>query len=161
MGVDTRTSLPAMPATVISLARCIKYIVRAIVLLALLAEAYTFISPSSYIESYSALYRSLDKGWLSFALAYLVELLRLLFKAVNFFFCVDCGLLVCHSRLGTFEINTPREWGGAVYLKLPFGVYAFRWALAETSRVARWYIWYSGTVNRVMDLRPVRLVIGV
>ena len=149
-----------MPATVISLARCIKYIVRAVVLLALLAEAYTFISPSSYIEPYSALSRSLDEGWLSFALAYSVELLRVLFKAVNFFFCVDCGLLVCHSRLGTFEINTPREWGAVFYLKLPSGVYAFRWALAKTSRVARWYIWYSGIANRVMDSWPIRLVTG-
>lgn len=67
-------------------------------------------------------------------------MLRLLFKVFNFSICVEYALFVCNSNWGTVEINTPRELGGAVYLKLPFGVYAFRWALARRSWVGRWYI---------------------
>ena len=139
------------PAIARYIYKCTGYSCRALVLLAILAEAYSFISPASYHASYTALRASRDESFLWFLLELLKEMLRLLFKVFNFSICVEYALFVCNSHWGTVEIDTPREWGGAVYLKLPWGVYAFRCALARNSWVGRWYIWYSDTVNRVMD----------
>lgn len=92
------------------------YSCRALVLLAILAEAYSFVSPASYHASSSALRASRDESFLWFLLELLEEMLRLLFKVFNFSICVEYALFVCNSNWGTVEINTPRELGGFSFL---------------------------------------------
>ena len=132
--------------------RCIIRFVRALVLLAILAEAYSFINPSSYVAAYSALSSHLDESFLSLILAALMAVIRIFFKALHFTFSVEFALLMFRGAWGNVEIDTPREWGMVYYLELPRRGYAFRWALSRDYRVVRWFIWYYNVANRVLDL---------
>lgn len=148
---DTDTIISAMPATMISFMRCISRFFCVLVLLALLAEAYSFINPSSYIAAYSTLESRLDEGYLSLILAALMAVVRIFFKALGFCFSVECALLLFGGTWDTVEIDSPREWGMVYHLKLPRREYAFRWALSRDYWVVRWSIWYQCVVGRVLD----------
>jgi hypothetical protein len=149
---DTDTIIPAMPATIRSFMRCIIRFVRTLVLLALLAEAYSFINPSSYVAAYSALESHLEESYLSLTLAAWMAVIRIFFKALHFTFSVEFALLIFGGAWATVEIDTPREWGMVYHLKFPERGYAFRCALSRDYCVVKWFIWYYDMSNRVLDL---------
>ena len=132
--------------------RCIIRFVRALVLLAILAEAYSFINPSSYVAAYSALSSHLDESLLSLILAASMAVIRIFFKALHFTFSVEFALLIWGGAWGTVEIDTQREWGMVYHLKFSRRGYAFRWALSRDCCVVRWFVWYYDVLNRVLDL---------
>jgi hypothetical protein len=149
----TENVTPAMPAIARPLfVTCTAYILRAIVLLALLAEAYSFINPSSYSAAYSTLESHLDESLLSLILEALKEVLRFFFKILSFFLSVDCVLSVFGCTWGTVEANTPRQWGIVFYFKLLMQIFAFRCAIRRDFWVSRWFIWYGKVLDRVLDL---------
>lgn len=140
-----------MPTIARSLLKCTAYIVRTVVLLALLAEAYSFINSSNYNAYYDTLWSRRHYSLLWLILAAVGDTLRLIFKAVSFCFSVDCALLIFGGDWGTAEIDTPREWGMVYYLKFPRRVYAFRWAVQRDFSVGRWFIWYTDVIDRALD----------
>ncbi|GAB7323089.1 hypothetical protein MBLNU13_g05600t1 [Cladosporium sp. NU13] len=140
-----------MPTIAMSLWKCTAYIVRATVLLAILAEAYSFINPSNYSVYYDTLWSRQNESYLYVILAAIEDTIRLIFKAVSFSLSAECALWIFGGDWGTAEIDTPCEWGMVYYLDLPIGVYAFRWAIQRDFSVARWFIWYTDVINRVLD----------
>ena len=154
VGRPKLTFYPAMPSiarSLYKLYKCTAYIVRTIVLLALLAEAYSFINPSNYSAYFDNLRSRRDYSLLWLILAAAGDTLRLIFKAVGFCFSVECALWIFGGDWGMAEINTPREWGMVYYLKFPRRVYAFRWAISRDFSVGMWFIWYTNAINRALD----------
>lgn len=150
---DTDTAILAMPAIVRPFMRCTIYVVRALVLLALLAEAYSFIAPSSYIAAYNALWNHLDEGgilWL--ILGALKEVARFYFKLASFCIGVEIAVLIFGGRCGTVNADSPREWGTVVYFKRRRRVFAFRFAIRRNFWVARWCIWSGNVLDGIVQL---------
>lgn len=132
---------------------CTTYIVRATVALALLAEAYSFLAPSSYRAAYSALLNNLDEGgtpWL--ILGAVKEVLRFCFKVLCFSSSVEIAVWILGGGCGTVNADTPREWGTVVYLKRRRRVFALRFALKRDFWLARWCIWYGTVLDGAVEL---------
>jgi hypothetical protein len=128
------------------------YILRTFVVLALLAEAYTFIAPSSYSAAYSALLNALDEGIPWLILGYVKEVLRFCHKILNFCICVECAVYIFGGSCGTLNADSPREWGTVVYLKRRRRVFAFRIAIKRDFWVVRWCIWSGNVLDRAVEL---------
>lgn len=131
---------------------CTTYIVRAFVVLALLAEAYTFIAPSSYLAVYSALLNDLDDGIPWLILGAVKEMFRFCFKVLCFSSSVEIAVWIFGGRCGTVNADTAREWGTVFYLKRRRRVFAFRLALKRDFWMARWCIWYGNVLDRAVEL---------
>lgn len=131
---------------------CTTYVVRATVVLAILAEAYSFIAPQSYRAAYSALLNDLDEGIPWLILGAVKEVLRFCFKLLCFSSSVEIAVWIFGGRCGTVNADTPREWGTVVYLKRRRRVFAFRLALKRDFWMARWCVWYGKVLDRVVEL---------
>jgi hypothetical protein len=147
------TIIPAMHAIRRPLfVTCAAYIVRALVVLALLTEAYSFIAPSSYRAAYSALLNHLDEGLAWLILGAVQEVLRFCFKILSFSVSVECAVYIFGGFCGTVNTDMPRDWGTVVYLKRRRRVFASRFALKRDFWAARWCIWYGNLLDGILGL---------
>ena len=131
---------------------CTVYVVRALVVLALLSEAYSFIAPSSYSAACSALLKHLDEGIPWLILGAIKEVLCFFHKILNFCICVECAVYIFGGSCGTLNADSPREWGTVVYFKRRRRVFAFRFAIQRDFWVARWCIWSDNFLDEILGL---------
>ena len=136
-----------MPVITISISKCVAYFLRALMLLALLAEAYTFLTPSSY----SAYWTELNEDYFSTALVLLEEMLRSFLKATMFCMSVHYTLLVFDTTWGVTEINNTRDWGMVVYVLRPTRAFAFRCAISRHCWMTRFLICSLGVLVKVVE----------
>jgi len=136
----------AMPTIRRSCIACIAYVLRAVMLVAILSEAYTFFIPSSY----SALWRDRDQCHLATVLVYSEEIIRFLVKGVKFWVSVHYTLLVFGIRWYLDEIDTTQNWGLVLCFVGPTKAIAFRLALPRDCWVAKCCIWNLDVLDRVI-----------
>jgi hypothetical protein len=126
---------------------CIAYLLRAVMLLSILAEAYTFINPASY----SFLWQEWE-SWLSTILECVEEAIRFVVKASKFWMSAHYTLLMFGITCYTAEIKTPQDWGFLICLGLSTRVVGFRCAIPRNCWTARWVIWSLDVLDRFVDL---------
>jgi hypothetical protein len=142
------TIATAMDCIKLSHLKYISYLLGAIMLLCVAAEANTFLDEATY----DYLIPDPDNPTLVEIFRLLWEVSRFTLKVFNFSFCVYFTLRMLGVRTFTVPVETERELGWMAVVATGTWVFSYRFALARTNWLARAHLWWFNVLDYVLDI---------